>query len=301
MAARLGSPRSISFRAACVPDVAAPPETATIGVRTEHVRIRKSVNGSAVGRVKWIEHLGDQNHLHVMIAETEVVTLCDRDAGLAVGDAVDVDLTAPLFFSASGERLRPQQRNDAHERRPAKRLLEAVTGTVIEHADELTALDQAIGDGDHGAQHATRCGCGVGTARGSRSEAAAGGPQDRRPHAHHESRRGVRALVWNALHHAGQELPPSPGHDDAVRAMGAAIAAVKKIGRSDVGQKTMLDVLSRCTKNSPRAETCCCRACGNVPRRRRTRRCRCKPPRVAHRFWERDRSDTWILARARHR
>ena len=75
-------------------------EAATIGVRTEHVRIRKSANGGAVGRVKWIEHLGDQNHLHVTIADTEVVTLCDRNAGLAVGDAVDVELTAPLFFAA---------------------------------------------------------------------------------------------------------------------------------------------------------------------------------------------------------
>ena len=106
VAARLGSP-AINFlpRSLC-PDVVAPTETATIGVRTEHVRIRKSVNGGAVGRVKWIEHLGDQNHLHVMIADTEVVTLCDRNAGLAVGDAVDVDLTAPLFFAAGGERLR---------------------------------------------------------------------------------------------------------------------------------------------------------------------------------------------------
>ena len=60
------------------------------------------------GRVKWIEHLGDQNHLHVMIAETLVVTLCDRNAGLAVGDAVDIVVTAPLFFAASGERLRLQ-------------------------------------------------------------------------------------------------------------------------------------------------------------------------------------------------
>ncbi len=30
------------------------------------------------------------------------------------------------------------------------RLIDAVTATVTEHADELTALDQAIGDGDHG-------------------------------------------------------------------------------------------------------------------------------------------------------
>ena len=31
-----------------------------------------------------------------------------------------------------------------------RRLIEAVARTVIAHADELTALDQAIGDGDHG-------------------------------------------------------------------------------------------------------------------------------------------------------
>ena len=42
----------------------------------------------------------------------------------------------------------------------------------------------------------------------------------------------------------GKELSAAPDHDEVVRAMGAAIAAVKKIGRSDVGQKTMLDVLS---------------------------------------------------------
>jgi dihydroxyacetone kinase-like protein len=31
-----------------------------------------------------------------------------------------------------------------------RRLIEAVANSVIHHADELTALDQAIGDGDHG-------------------------------------------------------------------------------------------------------------------------------------------------------
>jgi phosphoenolpyruvate---glycerone phosphotransferase subunit DhaL len=42
----------------------------------------------------------------------------------------------------------------------------------------------------------------------------------------------------------GKNLPVDPVHDDIVRAVGEAIAAVKKIGRSDVGQKTMLDVLA---------------------------------------------------------
>src|SRR3954447_10221757 len=32
----------------------------------------------------------------------------------------------------------------------ARRLLAAVAETIINHADELTALDSAIGDGDHG-------------------------------------------------------------------------------------------------------------------------------------------------------
>ena len=30
------------------------------------------------------------------------------------------------------------------------RLIDAVAGALISHTDELTALDQAIGDGDHG-------------------------------------------------------------------------------------------------------------------------------------------------------
>ena len=108
VASRLGSPPINLLPRSLCPEVAAPPETATIGVRTEHTRIRKSANGSATGRVKWIEHLGDQNHLHVTVADTDVVTLCDRDAGLAVGDAVDVRLSAPLFFDAAGNRLRPR-------------------------------------------------------------------------------------------------------------------------------------------------------------------------------------------------
>ena len=74
--------------------------------RTEHVRIRRATNGSAAGRVTWIEHLGDQNHLHIAIADRDFVTLSDPDAGLAVGDAVEIELLQPLFFDAAGERVR---------------------------------------------------------------------------------------------------------------------------------------------------------------------------------------------------
>ena len=97
--------RSISFRADSTPGSRRPLPSRR-SVCTEHLRIRKSGNGGAAGRVKWIEHLGDQNHLHVTIGDTDVVTLCDRNASLAVGDIVDVELTSPLFFAADGERVR---------------------------------------------------------------------------------------------------------------------------------------------------------------------------------------------------
>jgi dihydroxyacetone kinase-like protein len=42
----------------------------------------------------------------------------------------------------------------------------------------------------------------------------------------------------------GKELPPEPTITDVARALAAAIEAVKARGKSDLGQKTMLDVLA---------------------------------------------------------
>ncbi len=104
VATRLGSPSINLVPRSLFPGVAAPASTVTIGVRTEHLRIRRSDAG--MGRVKRVEHLGDQNHLHVSLADTDVVVLTDPDEGLDVGDAVTLELSAPLFFGADGERLR---------------------------------------------------------------------------------------------------------------------------------------------------------------------------------------------------
>ena len=69
VATRLGSPAiNLMPRSGVSADVVAPPETAAIGVRTEHCAHLRAPTVNAVGRVRWIEHLGDQNHLHVMIA-----------------------------------------------------------------------------------------------------------------------------------------------------------------------------------------------------------------------------------------
>jgi multiple sugar transport system ATP-binding protein len=110
IAARLGSPSVNLLPRRLFPLLNAPAQTATIGVRTEHVRIKKSKNGSAQGKVTWIERLGDQNHLHVTVADTDVVTLGDPDTGLAVGDAVELEMLAPLFFDARGDRVRHERK-----------------------------------------------------------------------------------------------------------------------------------------------------------------------------------------------
>lgn len=104
VATRLGSPTINLVPRSLFAEVAAPAATVTIGVRTEHVRIRRNTAGA--GRVKRIEHLGDQNHLHVTVMDTDVVVLTDPEERLAVGDVVGLELSAPLFFGADGARLR---------------------------------------------------------------------------------------------------------------------------------------------------------------------------------------------------
>jgi multiple sugar transport system ATP-binding protein len=105
VATRLGTPRINMVARSLFPNFAAPAAAVTIGARTEHVHIRRSGNGAATGTVTWIEHLGDQNHLHVALAEGELVTLGDPDAGLCVGDRVAIEFTRPLFFDGNGRRV----------------------------------------------------------------------------------------------------------------------------------------------------------------------------------------------------
>jgi len=105
VATRLGSPAINLLPRSALARIAAPEGTETVGARTEHVRVRRADGGAAHGRVTWIEHLGDQNHLHVRIGEHDLVTLTEPGAGLAVGDEVSVDFLAPLYFGADGQRL----------------------------------------------------------------------------------------------------------------------------------------------------------------------------------------------------
>jgi multiple sugar transport system ATP-binding protein len=105
VASRLGSPGINLVHRKLFPDVPAPSAAEVIGVRTEHARIHKVRDEDATGRVTWVEHLGDQDHLHIRIAEQDFVTLADPDAGLSPGDPVAIAFTAPLFFDAAGQRV----------------------------------------------------------------------------------------------------------------------------------------------------------------------------------------------------
>ncbi len=105
VAARLGQPAINLLPAGLLPDGGAPTGTRTIGARTEHLSIEKAANGHADGVVDWVEHLGDQNHLHVTVGAKKLVTLTDPDTDLAQGDKVVIRYRSPLYFGADGQRL----------------------------------------------------------------------------------------------------------------------------------------------------------------------------------------------------
>ncbi|TIP88818.1 MAG: ABC transporter ATP-binding protein [Mesorhizobium sp.] len=105
VAARLGQPAINLLPTGLLPDGDMPAGTKTIGARTEHLSIGKASNGPADGVVNWVEHLGDQNHLHVTVGSRKLVTLTDPDTQLEKGDRVIIRYRAPLFFDQAGNRI----------------------------------------------------------------------------------------------------------------------------------------------------------------------------------------------------
>ncbi len=122
-------------------------------------------------------------------------------------------------------------------------LLEAMAHRVIGHAEELTALDQAIGDGDHG----------LNMKRGFEAVLADLPALSQKPLPEALKAAGLilvmkvggasGPLYGTLFMTLGKELPEAPARADIARAGGAALEAVKARGKSEVGQKTMLDVL----------------------------------------------------------
>ena len=129
------------------------------------------------------------------------------------------------------------------DRAARERLVRALAASMIEHAEELTSLDQAIGDGDHGLNMKRGFEAVLVTLPGLADKSlpemlkaigmtlvmkvgGASGP-----------------LVGTFFMELGKALPEQPARADLVAAADKAIEAVKMRGRSDAGQKTLLDVL----------------------------------------------------------
>ena len=105
VASRLGTPQINFLPLALVSDVPAPPGTETIGIRTEHLQIASRSGGALVGRVHRIEHLGEQNHVHLEYRGRTMITLADPHQPLQAGEEVELRLRHPLYFDAAGRRI----------------------------------------------------------------------------------------------------------------------------------------------------------------------------------------------------
>ena len=122
------------------------------------------------------------------------------------------------------------------------RLLDAAATTIRDHADELTALDQAIGDGDHGINMRR----GFDAIAETRDQLAAL-PLDQALLEAGKTRvmkvGGASGPLYGSLLMAMGKAGAPQDVGGVAEAFGQGIEAVKKRGRSDVGEKTMLDVL----------------------------------------------------------
>ena len=124
-----------------------------------------------------------------------------------------------------------------------KSIIEAATKTLVDHVEELTDLDAATGDGDHG----------LNMRRGALAIQAKLGELEGQSLNDALKTMGMTCLstvggssgpVFGTLMMTlGKELPPEPRVADLARALAAGIAALSQLGKVEVGHKTLLDVL----------------------------------------------------------
>lgn len=125
-----------------------------------------------------------------------------------------------------------------------RRLREETLARIAAHTDELTALDQAIGDGDHG----------FNMKRGFEAIAATAGELDALALGPALQKAGMTLvmkvggasgpLYGSFLMAWGKAMAGDPLTREGLAAsLAEGVAAVKKRGKSEAGEKTMLDVL----------------------------------------------------------
>jgi dihydroxyacetone kinase-like protein len=123
------------------------------------------------------------------------------------------------------------------------RLVRAVAAAVIAETEALTTLDQAIGDGDHG----------LNMKRGFEAVLADLDLLAAKPLP--EMLKGIGMtlvmkvggasgpLYGTLFLELGKAIPPTPGRQEVAAAFSVGIDGVMARGKSERGQKTMLDVL----------------------------------------------------------
>lgn len=124
-----------------------------------------------------------------------------------------------------------------------KRSIQACTQVLVDHVEELTALDSAIGDGDHG----------LNMRRGALAIQAKMAELETKSLNEALKTMGMTCMstvggssgpVFGTLMVTlSKELPDQPTSADVARALAAGIAALSRLGKVEVGQKTLLDVL----------------------------------------------------------
>src|SRR6516162_8362152 len=87
VARRLGMPAINLIPAELLSSGSLPAQARTVGLRTEHIRIFSTDCPGPRARVHWVEHLGDQNHVHLRLEAHSLVTLADPAQELKAGDA----------------------------------------------------------------------------------------------------------------------------------------------------------------------------------------------------------------------
>jgi dihydroxyacetone kinase-like protein len=122
-------------------------------------------------------------------------------------------------------------------------LVQGATQALIDHVEKLTALDQAIGDGDHGLNMKR----GALAIQARLSELRALELNDalkRIGQTCIATIGGASGPVFGTLLLTlGKALPANPGPADLALALRASIEAITRLGKAEVGQKTLLDVL----------------------------------------------------------
>jgi multiple sugar transport system ATP-binding protein len=105
VATRLGTPSINLIPAKLLANDSLPAEAQTAGLRTEHIRILSTDRSGPRARVHWVEHLGDQNHVHLKLDTHALVTLADPAQKLNAGDQVTLEFAEPLYFDQAGNRI----------------------------------------------------------------------------------------------------------------------------------------------------------------------------------------------------